>query len=1024
MRTYSTTALRRAAVGTVAGLLAAAGMPRVSDAVIVSWNAGGGGVWSGANWSGGVGSNPPTGADTANFAIAFSYNITLDVNPSINNMTVAGSNVTLLNGTVGRTLTNAFGVTVNSGSLTLNAAQPITLIANNNSSFNNNVSIFNGSDFSGTNLNIGTTQNGTTLVNGAGSTLNCAGGVTIGQGIAKTGTLTLQNGASGGSAAQTTMATLQSGTGILNILSGADWSAGGLTMSNNAVASQNSSATISGIGSTLTNAGAMSIGSGGTNSATMTISNSGAVSSSGVNFLSVGSSGLIDIQSGGTFTIFDQAAFVNSGGGSQGKILVNGTGSSFSQTGNVGVVVGGASGSLATIQTGSGGSFSTGTAGMTINAAGLVDIVGGTFSLNGNATVNGTLQRDLGGALNWAASKTMTVQNGGDVALTGGYTLPASATVNVTGAGSSFAAGGLLNVGSGAQIDISSDGQVTATQERLGDVGHGTITQSGGIHTVSGAINPLWMATTIGSTASYNLSGGTLNVINDFVGANGEAVGFSGTATFTQTGGTHTVSGANGNLVIGYAPTGVGTYTISNGNLTADSLYLGRDGGATGTLNVNAGAFVTVAEEFMDLGLNVGATGTVNANAGAIFTKGIFVGGISSEPRGTGVLNVAGGNVNANVLAGLANSGQLRVWDTPGSAINLSAGDLSCDTLITSGNPSRFNWTGGNLRITGAAGFSVSPAGPLGANLTLNNSMGLIVTKTTDIPSGSSLACVGTGAFLTGSLTGAGALSSDFSGMFVGFDNTSTTFTGTITGTGGLSKQGTGTLTVNNVRIRAVTIQNGTLAIAPNGGADGTSILSTLNILAPGVLDLADNDLIVDYTGPSVESAIRQYVIDGRITFTPGGGNTTIAVADNVEWGQSDLNGIPITDTTVVGKYTYFGDANLDGMVTSDDYVSVDVGIGVGDSWIEGDFDMDGLVTSDDYVAIDVNLGSGTGDPLAFAELKAEMVALHAAMFGEEYLAKVAAAEKYGFAAVPEPAGAASSVLFACGLLARRRDAS
>ena len=64
---------------------------------------------------------------------------------------------------------------------------------------------------------------------------------------------------------------------------------------------------------------------------------------------------------------------------------------------------------------------------------------------------------------------------------------------------------------------------------------------------------------------------------------------------------------------------------------------------------------------------------------------------------------------------------------------------------------------------------------------------------------------------------------------------------------------------------------------------------------------------------------------------------------------------------------------------------------------------MSGSVTGDDYLAIDANLGKGTSNPLTFTEMKEEMVARHAAMFGEEYLVKLAAVEATGFTVVPEP---------------------
>src|SRR5687767_4030927 len=154
-------------------------------------------------------------------------------------------------------------------------------------------------------------------------------------------------------------------------------------------------------------------------------------------------------------------------------------------------------------------------------------------------------------------------------------------------------------------------------------------------------------------------------------------------------------------------------------------------------------------------------------------------------------------------------------------------------------------------------------------------------------------------------------------------------------------------------------------------------------------------------------------------TFPPDD-DVVLAVADNAAWGKTIFNNVNIDTDTVVGKYTYFGDANLDGKVTGDDYLNVDANLGTGDSWLEGDFDMSGVTTGDDYLAIDANLGKGTSNPLAYAELKAEMVQLHRAMFGEEYLRKLAEAESNGFSPVPEPEGFALVALASIGAFRRR----
>jgi hypothetical protein len=134
-------------------------------------------------------------------------------------------------------------------------------------------------------------------------------------------------------------------------------------------------------------------------------------------------------------------------------------------------------------------------------------------------------------------------------------------------------------------------------------------------------------------------------------------------------------------------------------------------------------------------------------------------------------------------------------------------------------------------------------------------------------------------------------------------------------------------------------------------------------------LELADNDLLIDYApGESPYEQVRQHVIDGLstatgITSAPGDA-TLLAVAENsVFGGGAEWNGVAIDDTTIIGKYTYYGDANFDGQVTTDDYVAVDLGLGTGTSWVEGDVDYSGQVTTDDYVVIDLNLGKGMDAP-------------------------------------------------------------
>ena len=79
------------------------------------------------------------------------------------------------------------------------------------------------------------------------------------------------------------------------------------------------------------------------------------------------------------------------------------------------------------------------------------------------------------------------------------------------------------------------------------------------------------LAYNAGSSGSYTLGGGTLSVTGT------EYIGYYGTGTFTQTGGTNTVYG---NLDLGYNAGSSGSYTLGGGTLsvTGESEQIGCSG--------------------------------------------------------------------------------------------------------------------------------------------------------------------------------------------------------------------------------------------------------------------------------------------------------------------------------------------------------------------------------------------------------------------------------------------------------------
>jgi hypothetical protein len=156
-----------------------------------------------------------------------------------------------------------------------------------------------------------------------------------------------------------------------------------------------------------------------------------------------------------------------------------------------------------------------------------------------------------------------------------------------------------------------------------------------------------------------------------------------------------------------------------------------------------------------------------------------------------------------------------------------------------------------------------------------------------------------------------------------------------------------------------------------------------LAIASGGTLDLNDNDVVVNNGN---FSALQALVFEGysnapdstkagiisTTSQTVHNGTTLLVLFNNAILGSPDYpfgSGQTIGANAVAGKYTYVGDADFDGQVTSADYTAIDANLGstglnLGVSWFYGDMDGDGNITSADYTGIDAGLGNGVGNPL------------------------------------------------------------
>jgi len=150
---------------------------------------------------------------------------------------------------------------------------------------------------------------------------------------------------------------------------------------------------------------------------------------------------------------------------------------------------------------------------------------------------------------------------------------------------------------------------------------------------------------------------------------------------------------------------------------------------------------------------------------------------------------------------------------------------------------------------------------------------------------------------------------------------------------------------------------------------------------AGSMVDLHNNDLVINYgagSGSATYAATVALIKAGLVSLggagTTGIGSTevdaatlpgtTLGVADNASVGLTTLSGytIPNPTTSVVVKYTWAGDANLDGKVDGSDYALVDTGFaGGGTTWDQGDVDLSGNVNGSDYSQVDTGFASQTG---------------------------------------------------------------
>ncbi len=145
---------------------------------------------------------------------------------------------------------------------------------------------------------------------------------------------------------------------------------------------------------------------------------------------------------------------------------------------------------------------------------------------------------------------------------------------------------------------------------------------------------------------------------------------------------------------------------------------------------------------------------------------------------------------------------------------------------------------------------------------------------------------------------------------------------------------------------------------------------------------------------------VIQNSVDGTPTGQPLYGSAT---------ALGPFDGAYPVATDVLIKYTYYGDANLDGQVDGSDYTRIDSAFGgTATGWFNGDFNYDGKIDGSDYTLID-NAFNTQGNNLSTSAVVSPSTNLEPSPASGSTTA------------VPEPTGLASFALAANVLLAKRR---
>ena len=661
-----------------------------------------------------------------------------------------------------------------------------------------------------------------------------------------------------------------------------------------------------------------------------------------------------------------------------------------------GIVVGPTAGFALSITNTPGAILTLGSGGIDASAAGANLTVGNTIALTGPTTVNVATGRTVvlnGGPIIGTGGLNFTGTSGSVATLTpvtaalagtadsGGTTLTLASPnpalfvgQSVTGTG--IAANTTITAISGTNVTLSVATTAAVTAAAFSGSGFsGGTTLNGGLVQLTSGVPTVIQATTGTGT---NISAGS------------NLSGLFGTGNLTINTGTTIASTSQQNNIAAPTINVAGNFTLGASTGVARIAMSGTFdmGGQPRVITLNkASTNITSGNEILSIGSRAGTgyvpvfqNGTVEFQAGALANattpavitqvvatnfannNGLIIGPnviYSANAFGSGT-NAPALTVNGSFYAGSGTIARpTTVYSLSGSGLYTNPSSSTTVSTLTINGASGTTTFGGTIANGTAAQFgSVVTAATQGlVALTKAGSSTQILTGTNTY-TGATVVSGGTlqlGNGLSGSDgtidgTSGVAVSSGATLAFNRFGNTSAAYV--ISGAGSVSKAGTGTQTLTgaNTYTGVTTVTNGTLEVNTAAAAvllAGTGTTGGTNVQNGSVA----------FTGGDA-GVIRGLLATAYADLTTPGVMDSGTLRSSTATATRGL-GYKSTGGTVTVRATLFGDADLDGGVSINDFNALagNFGQASGKVWVDGDFDYDGGVSINDFNLLAGNFG-------------------------------------------------------------------